>query len=59
MDEFAKITPAQRNILEILSALKPFEYIEIHADETGKFDTFWVKQETKIRMVGAIVNFRK
>jgi len=59
MDEFIKITPGLRKINEVLLSLKPYEYIEIHADENGKFDTFWVKQETKIKIVGIIANFTK
>jgi hypothetical protein len=59
MDEFQKITPAVRKINEILAGLNPYEYIEIHADENGRFDCYWVKRETKMRITGVVVNFTK
>ncbi len=59
MDEFAKITPGQRKILEILASLNPYEKIVITADKDGKFDTFWIQRESKMTILGAIINFTR
>jgi len=51
-DEFAKVTPAQRQLLEILSSLKPYERVEITADKDGKPDTFLVHRSSKMVISG-------
>lgn len=48
MDEFIKATPSQKKIKEHLENLKPFERIEIHADQYGRPDTFLVIRQIKI-----------
>lgn len=59
MDEFIKITPGQRKVLEVLATLKPYEEIVIRADKDAKFDTFWVKRESKMIITGIMGNFTK
>lgn len=52
MDEFAKISPGERNLLEIVKSLKPFERVEIIADKDGKADTFFVHRQSKVIING-------
>lgn len=59
MEEFAKITPGQRKILEILNDLKPFERVEIVADKDGKPDTLFVQRSSKTIISGMFVTFVK
>ena len=59
MDEFAKITPIERTLLEIFRTLKPHEIIVVEADKDGKVDRAWVKRESKFMINGAIINFTR
>lgn len=47
-DEFIKVTPGQKQILDLLSSLKPYERLEITADKDSKPDTFLVHRSHKI-----------
>ena len=50
MEEFEKVTYSERKILEYIRKLKPFEEIRILADSSGKPDTFFYEQSTRIRI---------
>ena len=55
MDSFAKITPGQKKLLEIIESLKPFERIEIIADSLGKPDVFLVIRSSKVVVKGMFI----
>lgn len=59
MDNFEKITPTERKLLEIWRSLQPYEAIVIEADKDGKVDRAWVKRESKFMLHGVVVNFTK
>ncbi len=59
MDEFQKVTPGQRIIIEILSSLKPFERLEITADRDGKPDTYLIHRSSKGIVTGfTLINLK-
>ncbi len=59
MDEFVKVTPIQKKLLEVFASLHPFELLVIEADKDGKIDRAWVKRESKFMLHGAVINFTK
>jgi uncharacterized protein (DUF2249 family) len=52
MEEYARVTPGKRKILEQLDTLKPYEKMEITADKDGKPDTFLVFRSVKVVVKG-------
>lgn len=48
MDEFTKVTPSLKKIIEYLHDLKPFEHVSIKASDTGEVDTFLIIRQTKV-----------
>lgn len=42
------ISENEKNILDIIREIKPFESIEIRKDNNGKLDSYIVKREQKI-----------
>lgn len=59
MEEYIKITPGQRKVLEILNELKPYERLEVVADKDGKPDTLFVHRSSKAIVSGMFVTFVK
>lgn len=57
--EFKEITPAERQIINELRTLKPFEEIRIVADKEGKPDTFYVARTSKVMLIGAEIKYVK
>ena len=46
-----KLTQNERDIIDIMREIKPFESIEIKKDSNGKADSYIVKREQKIHFV--------
>lgn len=56
MDNFEKVSPSEKKILDILRKLKPYEEIRIVADKDGRFDTFFYEQSTRVIISGGSIN---
>ncbi len=46
--EYYEITPAEKQMVEAVRTLKPFERMEIVADNMGKLDTFLITRTAKM-----------
>jgi len=52
MEQFEKITSGELQILQAIRELKPYEKLEITADNQGKPDTYLVHRQTKYIVKG-------
>lgn len=47
------ITSAEKQILEVIRSLKPFEEVKIVADKDGKVNSFYVARTSKVMIVAS------
>lgn len=47
MEEYSKVSPSIREIINILQGLRPYEEIRIVADKDGAFDCYILEQSTR------------
>lgn len=46
-----ELTPNEKDIVNIMRELKPFEIVEIRKDSNGECDSYIVKREQKIHFI--------
>lgn len=59
MDEYFKIEPSEKRIIEEIRTLKPFEKIEVTADREGKPGVYMVTRTSKGILIVGTMNYSK
>lgn len=59
MDQFFKIEPSEKRIIEELRTLKPFEEMRIVADRDGKPGVYFTTRTTKAIIMVGTMNYVK
>lgn len=50
MSQYLELNPSEKNIIEQLRTLKPYERLEVTADGQGKPETYLITRTTKARL---------
>lgn len=58
-EEFIKITPGQRMILDAIKEMKPYEEMRIVADKDGHPDSYFIQRTSKVIVKGFFAQFVK
>ena len=59
MDEFFKIEPSEKRIIQEIRTLKPFEKIEVTADKEGKPGVYMVTRTSKGILIVGTMHYSK
>lgn len=59
MGNFLEASPGEKQIIEFMRTLKPFERLEIVADQDGKPDSYLVLRSSKGKINGFTIKFLK